>query len=224
LAFAARGDRVVAAETLISRHIRVKCALQSGRATPGRPGPAPYRAGFLPDEPERRFLMQAPSVKLFRFLWAGALVPAAVLLSSCSDNAPVSPTAVESQDPSFAGRTHPKKVLLQVAHTARLRPPTTGFPLGYVEIEVRVWCPRPYVRQESGLLRIEQGVVSGEGSVQLQLGGCSGTWQSGITKVEPFGDVPFRRGRARVSFQFDVVNPNDEDVLTASVNQRIKIR
>jgi hypothetical protein len=192
----------------LSRSGRRPCKVLAGRT--GRGGSVP-----------------ALSVKLHRSLWVSALVPAVVFLSSCSESTPVSQTAEVTEELSFNPGTHPRKVGLWVASTATLRSPTVAFPNGFVEIEVRARCPRPYVRQESGLLRIEQGLVSGEGSVQLQLGGCTGRWQSGTVRVEPFGDEPFHRGPARVSVQFDVVNPNDptgEDVLSAGVNKQIRIR
>jgi hypothetical protein len=81
--------------------------------------------------------------------------------------------------------------------------------------------------EESGLLRVEQGLASGEGSVQLQLGGCTGRWQTGTVLVFSFSEEPFRRGPARVLVTFAVVNPNDPtgmDQLQASVDKRVRIR
>jgi len=164
----------------------------------------------------------APSARLHRFLGASALVPVAlVLLSSCSDSTPVSPAADLSREPSFTQQALRGKVAIKVANRAKL------LSNGNVEVGVRALCPRGYVREESGLLRIEQGLAVGEGSVQLHLGGCTGRWQSGKVLVFSFSDTPFRRGRARVLVTFAVVNPNDPtgmDRLQASVDKTVRLR
>jgi hypothetical protein len=118
------------------------------------------------------------------------------------------------------GSTGGGKVAIKVAHTVTL------LGNGNVEVGVRAVCPEGYVRAESGLLRLEQGFASGEGSVQLQLGGCTGRWQSGDVVVFTF-DTPFQPGRARVLVTFAVVDPNDPtgaDQLQASVDQTVRIR
>jgi hypothetical protein len=166
--------------------------------------------------------VSVPCARLYRLLGPSALVPVALFsLSSCSDSSPVSPTSDLSREPSFTQRALRGKVAIKVAHNVNL------LSNGNLEVEVRAVCPRGYVREESGLLRIEQGFASGEGSVQLQLGGCTGSWQSGKVLVFSFSDTPFRRGRARVLVTFAVVNPNDptgEDRLQASVDQTVRLR
>lgn len=165
--------------------------------------------------------MPAPYARFYRSLGLSAFVPVAlVFLSSCSDSTPVSPTTDLSLEPSVTSKALRGKVAIKVAHNATL------LSNGNVQIEVRAVCPRGYVREESGLLRIEQGFASGEGSVQLQRGGCSGRWQSERVTVFTF-DTPFHRGRARVLVTFAIVNPNDptgEDRLQAGVDQTIRLR
>jgi hypothetical protein len=59
-----------------------------------------------------------------------------------------------------------------------------------------------------------------EGLIQLQLGGCSGHWESGKVRVLLTGETPFQRGAALVQVTFAVVNSNDpteEDVLSTAV-------
>jgi hypothetical protein len=130
----------------------------------------------------------------------------------------LSPTAEAAGSTPVIETAAAGRISIKVAHTAQL------LSNGNIVIGVRAVCPRGYIRQESGLLRIEQGFASGEGSVQLQLGGCTGRWQSGNVTVFTF-DTPFQRGRARVTVTFAVVNPNDElDQLQASVDQTVKLR
>jgi hypothetical protein len=142
------------------------------------------------------------------------------LLSSCSDTTPVSPTirADGLQEPAIGGRGH---IDIKVANQVKL------LDNGNLEVEARAICPRGYVREESGLLDVTQGLAAGGGSVQLHRGGCTGRWQSGTVLVFSFSDTPFSRGRARVSVTFAVVNPDDptgEDRLQASVSRTVQIR
>lgn|GEM_PF-3681555 len=163
--------------------------------------------------------MPAPSAGLCRSFVVRAFVPVALLLSSCTDTTPISPAADLPQEQSFSN-TQKGRIAIQVAGIAKL------LNTGDVEVRVRAVCSRGYVREESGLLRLEQGFAAGEGSVQLHLGGCTGRWQSGTVRVFSFGE-PFRRGRARVLFTFAVVNPNDPtgmDQLQASVDKTLRIR
>jgi hypothetical protein len=165
--------------------------------------------------------MPATSARLLRSLGVSALALIALFfLSSCSDGTPISPTSDLSREPSFTAKPLRGKVAIKVAHKAKI------LSNGNVEIGVRAVCPRGYVREESGGLRIDQGFASGEGSVQLQLGGCTGRWQSGTTVVFSFSETPFRPGRARVSVTFTVVNPNDPDGEHpfASVDQTVRLR
>ena len=164
--------------------------------------------------------MPAPSVGLRRSSVVSALVPISLLLlSSCSDGTPTSP-ATAADAPSY-GKASRGRVAIEVARKGKL------LDNGNVEIKARALCPRGYVREESGLLQLEQGTAIGEGSVQLQLGGCTGRWQSGKVLVFPFGDSPFVRGRARVQVTFAVVNSSDPtgmDQLQASVDQTVRLR
>jgi hypothetical protein len=144
------------------------------------------------------------------------------MLTGCSESVPTSPAIEAAEEPSFA-QTRRGKIAIRVGHNVRL------LSNGNLEVSVRAICPQGYVRQESGLLGVQQGFASGEGSVQLQLGGCTGRWQSGTTTVFSFGgpEAPFRRGRARVQVTFAVVNPDDPtemDQLQASVDQTVRIR
>jgi hypothetical protein len=167
--------------------------------------------------------VSAPATTLRRLVWMNALLPGSLfMLTGCAENAPTSPVIEAEEEPSFAqGRRG--KIAIRVGNQVRL------LSNGNLEVRVRAICPRGYVREESGLLRVEQGLASGEGSVQLQLGGCTGRWQSGTTTVFSFSgpEAPFRRGSARVLVTFAVVNPDDPtgmDRLQASVDQRVRIR
>jgi hypothetical protein len=165
----------------------------------------------------------APATTLRRLVLMNTLLPGSLfILTGCSDSVPTSPTVDAAEEPSFIqGRRG--KIAIRVGHQVRL------LNNGNLEVRVRAICPKGYVREESGLLRVEQGTASGEGSVQLQLGGCTGRWQSGTTTVFSFSgpEAPFRRGPARVLVTFAVVNPDDPtgmDQLQASVDQTIRIR
>jgi N-acetylneuraminic acid mutarotase len=145
------------------------------------------------------------------------LIPAVLLLASCEDETgltrPSTPVATSISENVVDGR-----VAVEVDPIVRL------LSNGNVEVSVRAACPEGYVREESGLLRLEQGFASGEGDVALPVGGCSGRLQSANAVVFTF-DTPFRLGSARVSFTFAVVNPNDEtDQLQAGVNQTVEIQ
>jgi hypothetical protein len=167
--------------------------------------------------------VSAPAVALRRLVWMNALLPGSLfMLTGCSESVPTSPAVEAAEEPLLAqGRRG--KIGIRVGNNVKL------LSTGDLQVSVRAICPRGYVRQESGLLRVEQGLASGEGSVQLQLGGCTGRWQSGTTTVFSFGgpEAPFRRGRARVLVTFAVVNPDDPtelDQLQASVDQMVRIR
>jgi len=165
--------------------------------------------------------MPAPLLGLRRSSVVSALVPISLLiLSSCSDGTPTAPASSLPDVPSY-GKASRGRVAIEVARKGRL------LDNGNVELKARALCPRGYVREESGLLRVEQGTAVGEGSVQLQLGGCTGRWQSGKVLVFPFGDSPFVRGRARVQVTFAVVNSSDPtgmDQLQANVDQTVRLR
>jgi hypothetical protein len=152
-----------------------------------------------------------------RSSWVGAILPVILLLSGCSERDPTAPTAEESE---FVRKSLRRTVALDVSDKAKL------LANGNVEIVVRALCPKGYHRQESGTFDILQGPTSGFGSIQLQLGGCSGRWETGKVLVF-WTEAPFQRGPAQATVQFDVVNSNDpteEDVLTTSVNKQITIR
>jgi hypothetical protein len=165
----------------------------------------------------------AATATLGRLVWMNALLPGSLFfLSGCSE-VPTSPTLDVAEEPSFTEGSRRGKIAIRVGNKVKL------LSNGNLEVSVRAICPRGYVREESGLLRVEQGTASGEGSVQLQLGGCTGRWQSGTTTVFSFSgpEEPFRRGRARVLVTFAVVNPDDPtglDQLQASVDKTVRIR
>jgi hypothetical protein len=167
--------------------------------------------------------VSAPVATLRRLVWMNALLPGSLfMLAGCSEGAPTSP-ALDVEESSLAQGTRRGKIAIKVGNHVKL------LSNGNLEVKVRAICPRGYVREESGLLRVEQGLASGEGSVQLQLGGCTGRWQSGTTTVFSFSEpeAPFRRGPARVLVTFAVVNPDDPtgaDRLQASVDQTVRIR
>jgi hypothetical protein len=167
--------------------------------------------------------VSASATTLRRLVLMNALLPGSLLmLTGCSESAPTSPAFDAAEEPSFA-QSRRGKIGIRVGKSVKL------LSNGDLQVSVRAICPLGYVRQESGLLRVEQGFASGEGSVQLQLGGCTGRWQSGTTTVFSFGgpEAPFRRGPARVMVTFAVVNPDDPtemDQLQASVDQTVRIR
>ena len=140
-----------------------------------------------------------------------------VLLSSCSDQAPMSPTAEAPGSTPVIEAVAAGKISIKVAHTAQLS--SDG---NVIVIGVRTVCPSGYLRQEEGQLEITQGFASGGGSVGL---GCTGRWQSQNVRVEAFG-TPFRPGRARVQVTFAAVDPNDPsgEGIKSSVDQTVKLR
>lgn len=161
--------------------------------------------------------MSAANTMAHRSSWASTIPAVVLLLSGCSERDPTASSAEESE---FVRKSLRGKVALEIHDRAKL------LANGNVEVVVRALCPKGYQRQESGPFEVLQGPVSGFGSMQLQLGGCSGRWETG--KVLVFWiEAPFQRGPAQARVQFDVVNSNDpteEDVLTTSVNKQITIR
>jgi hypothetical protein len=153
---------------------------------------------------------------------AGALVPAVFFLSSCAEDTPFAPTEVPEEQASFLV-AELGKIGLKIQHQARL------LENGDVEVIVRARCPRGYVRQESGPLSVTQGSAYAEVDPRVQLGGCSGRWDTVKAIARRFdpSDPAFHPGPARVSMTFAAENPDDptgEDVLQVSVSQRLFIR
>jgi hypothetical protein len=158
---------------------------------------------------------------LRRSLRAGALLPAMVFFSSCSETYPVSP----AEEPEFVRKSLRGKLALVISDKATLI--TRGRSMGVVEISVRALCPKGYQRHEAGPFMLTQGLANGVGSIQLQLGGCSGHWESGKLRVFSTSETPFQRGPALVQVTFAVVNSNDpteEDVLSTAVEKQVMIR
>jgi hypothetical protein len=157
--------------------------------------------------------VQAPFNVAPRSYWAAALLPVALLLSSCSENMPVSPTtespALDQREPDLDLNAGRRVVALRVANKATLRPN------GEVAVRVRAFCRRGYQITESGPLSLTQiqgeREAYGEGFLQLQLGGCSGRWEQGTVVVRQFEEPQFRRGPARVSVTFAVVRSDDPE-------------
>jgi hypothetical protein len=158
--------------------------------------------------------MPALSVWLRPQVLAGAFLAVAIVLSSCSENSPASPTkerttfgsqAQPALDVSAQGRI----VALEVETRARFRRDGT--------LEVRIWalCRTGYEVAESGPLSVTQPQgereAYGEGFLRAQLGGCSGRWEGERVVVQQFEEPRFRSGPARVSVTFAVVESDDPD-------------
>jgi hypothetical protein len=135
-----------------------------------------------------------------------AIVPVIVLLSGCSERDPAAPTV---DDPEFLRKSLRGKVALEIQDRARLLAD------GNIVVHVRALCPKGYQVQESGPLSVTQGSAYAEGFARVQLGGCSGHWESGKVLARRFdaSDPSFQRGAAQVSMTFTAEKANDPNVV-----------
>jgi hypothetical protein len=150
---------------------------------------------------------------LTRAIPVGVLTVLALVLSSCSDNSPSSPTTVESRDARALHNT----AAIELLEIATLRPN------GTVALSFRARCPSGYHVVE-GVASIYQGPEGreniGEGFFTT---GCNGFWQH--RKVRVFApEEGFRPGRGRASVSLDVENPTTGDFISASDSRVVKIR
>ena len=145
------------------------------------------------------------------------LTIAGLLLSSCSDNMPSSPSVDGPADEAAASQALHNVVAVELFSEATLRPNRR------ITVTLRVRCPSGFHVVE-GPVSVIQGPfgreVFGEGFFTTS---CNGFWQERRVRViAPEGG--YRAGRARGSASLDVENPTTGEFRSASDGEVLKIR
>jgi hypothetical protein len=155
---------------------------------------------------------------LFHTLKISVVTAVGLLLSSCSDSTPASPTDQSSSQPELAAGAHRPRVAVELHRQARLINDADGSLI--VRLQAR--CPAGFQAFE-GVVSVQQGPlfgeVFGEGFFTTR---CTGHWrQERVRVVAPEGLHP---GTAKASASLDVHHPETGEFDQGSDNEIVRIR
>jgi hypothetical protein len=144
------------------------------------------------------------------------VLPLALFLCSCTDQAPVSPSTAVDESPAFVQGG--SAIAIQIKHQARLMRLENG--QQFVEITIRAKCPTGHQQLEEPLTLTQGEAAFGQGGFGMI---CTGQWEPRTFRVFSTGEVEFRRGRARANVGFSVENPSTGALLTASDTETLRL-
>lgn len=155
---------------------------------------------------------------LFHALKISSITAVGLLLSSCSDSTPASPTDQSSSQAEAAAGAHQPRVAVELHRQARLINDADGSLI----VRLRARCPAGFQVFE-GVVSVQQGPlfgeVFGEGYFTIR---CTGHWrQERVRVVAPEGLHP---GTAKASASLDVQHPVTGEFDQASDNEILRIR
>jgi hypothetical protein len=155
---------------------------------------------------------------LFHTLKFSSVIALSLLLSSCSDSTPASPTDQSSSQPELVSGTHRAGVAVELHRPAKLINDADRSLI----VRLRARCPEGFQAFE-GVVGVQQGPefgeVFGEGHFTTR---CTGHWrQERVRVVAPEGLHP---GTAKASAQLDVQHPETGEFDQGSDSEILKIR
>ena len=155
---------------------------------------------------------------VFHTLKIGSVTSLGLLLSSCSDSTPASPTQQSSSLPELAAGAHRPQVAVELHRQARLIDDADGSLI----VRLHARCPAGFQAFE-GVVSVEQGPlfgeVFGEGFFTTS---CTGHWrQERVRVVAPEGLHP---GTAKASASLDVQHPVTGEFDQGSDSEMLRIR
>jgi hypothetical protein len=156
----------------------------------------------------------APRAGLFLSVYA-RFFSVALLLSSCTPEASVSPTRSAGDSPAFLGGSQP--IDIQIDKQARLGRLPDG--QRFVTMTIRAKCPTGHAQLEEPLT-LTQRLAYGEGHFGMT---CNGLVQTRTFRVFIQNEQQFRRGPARAGVQLLVENIVTGAPLAATDHEVVRI-